>query len=219
MRPAGLPPGPSYPSAIQSHRVLDAPLRLPAPVPRALRQALHDRLPLSPPFVMLTDPAEVKEVFTAPPDVLRPGEGARVLEPIVGSNSVLLLDESAHMEPAQAAAAGLPRRAHGAPERPDGGGDSRGAGPLAARRADRTAPAHAGPDPEDHPPRRLWPRPWRALRDPPRAAAGDARVRRQADQPDAAAERQPRGANPRKRRAVRALHPYAGKRSTRCSSS
>jgi hypothetical protein len=46
---------------------------------------------------MLSDPAEVKEVFTAPPDVLRPGEGARVLEPVVGSNSVLLLDESAHM--------------------------------------------------------------------------------------------------------------------------
>jgi cytochrome P450 len=46
---------------------------------------------------MLTDPADVKAVFTAPPDVLRPGQGARVLEPIVGSNSVLLLDESAHM--------------------------------------------------------------------------------------------------------------------------
>jgi cytochrome P450 len=46
---------------------------------------------------MLTDPVEVKEVFMAPPDVLRPGQGARVLEPIVGSNSVLLLDESAHM--------------------------------------------------------------------------------------------------------------------------
>ncbi len=56
------------------------------------------RLPASPPFVMLTDPTEVKEVFTAPPDVLRPGEGARVLEPIVGTNSVLLLDEGAHME-------------------------------------------------------------------------------------------------------------------------
>jgi cytochrome P450 len=52
---------------------------------------------MAPPFVMLSDPAEVKEVFTAPPDVLRPGEGARVLEPVVGTNSVLLLDESAHM--------------------------------------------------------------------------------------------------------------------------
>jgi len=56
------------------------------------------KLPATPPFVMLTDPAEVKEVFTAPPDVLRPGQGARVLEPIVGTNSVLLLDEGAHME-------------------------------------------------------------------------------------------------------------------------
>jgi cytochrome P450 len=56
------------------------------------------RLPFTPPFVMLTDPDEVKQVFTAPPDVLRPGQGARVLEPVVGSNSVILLDEGAHME-------------------------------------------------------------------------------------------------------------------------
>jgi cytochrome P450 len=56
------------------------------------------RLPAGPPFVMITDPDEVKQIFTAPPDVLHPGEGARVLEPVVGSNSVLLLDEGAHME-------------------------------------------------------------------------------------------------------------------------
>jgi cytochrome P450 len=57
------------------------------------------RLPFTPPFVMITDPDEVKQVFTAPPDVLRPGEGAkRVLEPVVGTNSVILLDEGAHME-------------------------------------------------------------------------------------------------------------------------
>jgi cytochrome P450 len=55
------------------------------------------RLPFSPPFVMLTEPDQVKQVFQAPPDVLRPGEGARVLEPVVGSNSVILLDEGAHM--------------------------------------------------------------------------------------------------------------------------
>jgi len=55
------------------------------------------RFPGSPPFVMLSDPDEVKEVFTAPPDVLHPGAGARVLEPVVGSNSVILLDGDAHM--------------------------------------------------------------------------------------------------------------------------
>jgi cytochrome P450 len=55
------------------------------------------RIPAAPPFVMLSDPDDIKVVFTAPPDVLHPGQGARVLEPIVGSNSVLLLDEDAHM--------------------------------------------------------------------------------------------------------------------------
>ena len=56
------------------------------------------RFPTAPPFVMLADPADIKGVFTAPDDVLHPGEGARVLEPVVGSNSVILLDEGAHME-------------------------------------------------------------------------------------------------------------------------
>jgi cytochrome P450 len=56
------------------------------------------RLPFQPPFVMLSDPAEIKELFTAPADILHPGEGARVLEPIVGRNSVILLDESDHLE-------------------------------------------------------------------------------------------------------------------------
>jgi cytochrome P450 len=55
------------------------------------------RLLQTPPFVHLSDPAEVKEVFTAPPDVLHPGEGARALEPVVGANSVILLDEGAHL--------------------------------------------------------------------------------------------------------------------------
>jgi cytochrome P450 len=56
------------------------------------------RLPGGPPFVMITEPDQVKQIFTAPADVLHPGEGARVLQPVVGSNSVLLLDEGAHME-------------------------------------------------------------------------------------------------------------------------
>ena len=47
---------------------------------------------------MLSDPQEIKEVFTAPPEVLHPGEGARILEPIVGRHSVILLDERAHLE-------------------------------------------------------------------------------------------------------------------------
>ena len=56
------------------------------------------KFPLAPSFVMITEPEQIKQVFTAPPDVLRPGEGARVLQPIVGDNSVILLDGGVHME-------------------------------------------------------------------------------------------------------------------------
>jgi cytochrome P450 len=56
------------------------------------------RFPGAPPFVAITDPDAVKQIFMAPPDVLHPGEGARVLEPVVGLNSVILLDEAPHME-------------------------------------------------------------------------------------------------------------------------
>jgi cytochrome P450 len=48
--------------------------------------------------VMLSDPDEIKALFTAPPEVLHPGEGARILEPVVGKNSVILLDERDHLE-------------------------------------------------------------------------------------------------------------------------
>jgi cytochrome P450 len=55
------------------------------------------RLAAQRPFVMISDPAELKQVFTAPPEVLHPGEGGRILEPIVGPNSILLLDEDRHL--------------------------------------------------------------------------------------------------------------------------
>src|SRR5205823_10102694 len=56
------------------------------------------QLPFQPPFVILSDPDEIKALFTAPPDVIHPGEGARILEPTVGRNSVILLDEGPHLE-------------------------------------------------------------------------------------------------------------------------
>jgi cytochrome P450 len=55
------------------------------------------RLLQSPPFVHLADPEDVREMFTAPPEVLHPGEGAKVLEPVIGTSSVILLDEGDHL--------------------------------------------------------------------------------------------------------------------------
>jgi cytochrome P450 family 135 len=48
-------------------------------------------------WVFLSDPEDVKKVFTGDPNVLRAGEANAVLEPVVGSRSVLLLDEPQHM--------------------------------------------------------------------------------------------------------------------------
>jgi cytochrome P450 len=55
------------------------------------------RLLQSPPFVHHSEPEHLREIFTAPPEVLHPGEGAKILEPVVGANSVILLDERAHL--------------------------------------------------------------------------------------------------------------------------
>ncbi len=96
--PSGIPPGPSYPSLIQSIGFWKRPLGFLERNRARYGKRFTIRLPLTPPFVMISDPAEIKQVFTAPPDVLHPGEGARVLEPVVGTNSVILLDEAAHLE-------------------------------------------------------------------------------------------------------------------------
>jgi cytochrome P450 len=93
-----LPPGPRVPGAMQ----LLATWKRPAASLERLRQKYGSRitvqLPFQPPFVILSDPEEIKQLFTAAPEVLHPGEGARVLEPLIGSNSVILLDEGAHLE-------------------------------------------------------------------------------------------------------------------------
>jgi cytochrome P450 len=95
---SALPPGPSMPTALQMVGFWTRPLAFMDRCRERYGKRFTIKLPLTPPFVMLTDPEEVKQVFTAPPDVLHPGEGARVLEPVVGANSVILLDEGAHME-------------------------------------------------------------------------------------------------------------------------
>jgi len=95
---SALPPGPSLPAALQMMGFWTRPLAFLERCRDRYGKRFTVKLPATPPFVMITDPDEVKQVFTAPPDVLRPGQGAQVLEPLVGRNSVLLLDEAAHME-------------------------------------------------------------------------------------------------------------------------
>jgi cytochrome P450 len=95
---SALPPGPSLPAALQMVGFWTRPLAFMDRCRERYGNRFTIRLPFTPPFVMIADPEQVKQIFTAPPDVLHPGEGAKVLEPIIGSNSVILLDEDAHME-------------------------------------------------------------------------------------------------------------------------
>jgi cytochrome P450 len=92
-----LPPGPRVPPFMQLVGTWTRPTATLEGLRRYGKRCTI-RLPFQPPFVVLSDPADIKELFTAPADVLHPGEGARVLEPIVGRNSVILLDESDHLE-------------------------------------------------------------------------------------------------------------------------
>src|SRR3954469_90887 len=48
-------------------------------------------------WVMLANPEHVRQVFTGDPKVFHAGEANAILRPVVGDNSVLLLDEQPHM--------------------------------------------------------------------------------------------------------------------------
>jgi cytochrome P450 family 135 len=93
-----LPPGPARPPGIQA---LGWALR-PAPLLRACRDRYGDAFTLRfagvGTYVVLADPAEVRAVFAAGPDVLRAGEGNILLRRMLGPSRVLmLLDGPAHL--------------------------------------------------------------------------------------------------------------------------
>jgi cytochrome P450 family 135 len=48
-------------------------------------------------WVMLADPDAVKQVFTGDPRVFHAGEGNQILAPVLGRNSILVLDEKPHI--------------------------------------------------------------------------------------------------------------------------
>ena len=93
-----LPPGPSTPSAVQTWEWLARPTTLLRRCaarygePFTLRTAWTDA-----PMVVVSDPAAVRAVFTAPVDVAVGGASSTFLEPFVGPSSILVLDGAAHL--------------------------------------------------------------------------------------------------------------------------
>src|SRR5215213_7886969 len=95
--PPRLPPGPRLPKTLQTLGWWTRTVPFLEQCRSRYGKRFTMRLLQSPPFVHLSDPDDVRELFTAPPEVVHPGEGAKVLEPVIGANSVILLDEGAHL--------------------------------------------------------------------------------------------------------------------------
>ncbi len=133
-------------------------------------------------WVIVSDPEHVKQVFTGDPRVFHAGEGNEILRPVLGENSVLVLDEKPHMSQRKL----LLPPFHG--ERMQGyeREDDRDRRPrdreLAARHRLQAATADAGDHAGDHPRDGLR-RPRRRRADG-RAAGRPARVPRPHHQPD-----------------------------------
>lgn len=92
-----LPPGPSNRPLAQT---LAWHFRTPAFLGRN-RERFGDvftiQLEVSGPIVVVADPELVKRIFTGDPNVLRAGEANRILGPVLGDRSVLLLDGPEHL--------------------------------------------------------------------------------------------------------------------------
>src|SRR6267154_5502756 len=97
--PAALPPGPRAPSAAQALGWALRPLGMMDRCHERYGDLFTLRVRRGRPWVFLTDPEHVKQVFTTDSELLRAGAGEAnpLLEPLLGSRSVMLLDEPQHM--------------------------------------------------------------------------------------------------------------------------
>src|ERR1700752_4326525 len=93
-----LPDGPRLPTVLQTA----AWLVRPNPFLELCRKRYGTKFTLSiltqPPTVFMCDPADIKEVLTAAPEVAHAGEGNMLLSVALGHNSVITLDENPHLE-------------------------------------------------------------------------------------------------------------------------
>jgi cytochrome P450 len=96
---AGLPPGPSSPSLVQTYRYIRNPLPLLEDCAERFGDMFTLRLIGTGAWVFLCSPALVKTLFTAPADVVHAGEAnASIFGPLSGEGTVLTMDESPHLD-------------------------------------------------------------------------------------------------------------------------
>jgi cytochrome P450 len=93
-----LPDGPQLPTIVQTVAWLVRPNPFLALCRKRYGSRFTVRILTQPPTVFMSDPADVKEVLTAAPEVAHPGEGNGLLAVALGHNSVITLDEAPHLE-------------------------------------------------------------------------------------------------------------------------
>jgi cytochrome P450 family 135 len=95
---ASLPPGPKAPALLQGLRYARDPLGFLTGFQRRFGDIFTVSFPFFGRVVYVASPELVKEVFTGSPAAFHAGEAnATVLEPALGPNSVLTLDEAPHL--------------------------------------------------------------------------------------------------------------------------
>jgi cytochrome P450 family 135 len=92
-----LPPGPTAHRVLQTARWIARPAAFMDDCARRYGDMFTLRITNEGTWVFITHPDAVRQVFTGDPRLLHAGEANIVLLPVLGSHSVLLLDDDAHM--------------------------------------------------------------------------------------------------------------------------
>jgi cytochrome P450 len=92
-----LPPGPPLPRPVQTAIWARQARRMLYACQDRYGDIFRIRIAYEGTWVMLADPEAIKQVFTGDPKVFHAGEGNQILAPVLGRNSLLVLDEKAHM--------------------------------------------------------------------------------------------------------------------------
>jgi cytochrome P450 len=95
---APLPPGPRMPAALQTAIWFRRAQWMQDQCAARFGDTFTLRILNEGTWVVLSHPDHVKQVFTGDPRVFHAGEGNRILLPVLGERSVLLLDDDAHIE-------------------------------------------------------------------------------------------------------------------------
>jgi cytochrome P450 family 135 len=94
--PRSLPPGPRWPSLVQTVALLRYRHRFQPWLWRTYGDVYTVRLPKGRPLVLFTRPEHAKEIFAGDPAVFHAGKGNAILGPVMGEHSLLLQDGADH---------------------------------------------------------------------------------------------------------------------------